>query len=163
MEEEPRILNSKVIDEKREGKKDKKNFIILAVLIPVLLYLAFTTFFKGHKKAATPALPALAAAPLSEPSALTLTQAKTVTPEALQAEGEWGFNPFAPHQTGEGKGATTLQLQGIAAKGKGGDYALINNQIVKAGDRIAVYTVVTIETNKVVLKSDRGDELVLAA
>ncbi|MCX5697156.1 MAG: hypothetical protein NTU54_04210 [Candidatus Omnitrophica bacterium] len=77
-----------------------------------------------------------------------------------------GRNPFIPLITPDGrmvqldttevKRSGDLLVEGIIYDDSGMSYAVVNSQIVKAGDQVQGYEVVTIEKNKIIIKKDNS-------
>ncbi len=162
-EDEIKILRSKSVDPtQKEAQKKKIELIALAILVPILLYVTFTTFVKKPKQPGNSPQNSLASAARSAPAASGIV---TPAPAASAASGKindnsWGSNPFSPRHSDQGE-SSAIQLQGIVVKGRGAAYALISNKIVKLGDRIADNTVREIRNDQVILQSDAGEEVVL--
>jgi hypothetical protein len=70
-----------------------------------------------------------------------------------QAQVQWKNNPFV--QQTEGLGVHSLNLFAIV-HGKNNAAALINDQIVKTGDKIGTAEIVSIEKQHVVLRNENG-------
>ncbi len=162
--EAPKILQSKEINASSADKKKKIELILLAVLIPVFLFLVYSTFFSGPKKPAAP--------PQASESAATVTrangsQATSAAPAAVRSrpvaeEESWGHSPFSlRRQDDENVSKGPMQLNGIVFDEKGVAYAIVNQKIVKVGDRIADNTVRSITDGEVIFQSDEGVKITL--
>lgn len=68
---------------------------------------------------------------------------------------DWGRNPFAASGVSE-SGISGLQLGGIISDA-GGRYALINDQIARAGDMVGAYKVVRINEFGVIVNDGNKD------
>jgi hypothetical protein len=155
--DEPKILHSKVVDPDWEKKKRKFEIILLAVLVPLLLFLVITTFFRPIRASAPQSVAANPAAANQGGSGAPLF----ITPDKKPAEPEeeWGRSPFSLMKTGD-KEESELILRGIVDDGSE-SYAIVGKKIIKKGDRIADKTVTEIRDSMVILKSDDGKELIL--
>ena len=158
--------------------KQKKELIIIGAAVVVLLLIVMSNF-KGKKKApdkpkAAPSGEAESAAP---PAGAAAAQVPLVTPtkvggfappdeKIIQAQlrliAETGPTRD-PFYLVEGKSSSkrgSLVLKGISWKEHGSSFAIINEEIVKAGDSIADSKIVAIEKKSVTLEKD-GQEYIL--
>jgi len=158
----PKILQSKEVGSKSGmDKKQKIQLALLAVLIPFLLYLVFTTIFSGSK-APSPEKTGAYVAATNAASVSAGSARKAVRPQGGVAEEKWGFSPFSLRRQEEDqvqKGP--LQLQGIVFDDLGSPYAIVNRKIVKVGDRIADNTLKGIRAGEVIFQSDEGVSITL--
>ena len=157
----PKILQSKEVESKSGlDKKQKKQLLILAVLIPFFLYLVYTTFFSGSE-AQKPA-PSDAQVTAASASASAQPVRRTLRPKPSDKEEGWGHSPFSLRRQEEDEGQKgPLQLQGIVFDDMGSAYAIVNRKIVKVGDRIADNTVKGISDGEVIFQSDEGVRITL--
>lgn len=185
-----KILESKKI-EAEEQKKKKIQMIMLGVLLLVFVVILFSTLTGGKKPPAPvittkppvavvpPSPPPVALPPATPPAA----SVNTATPQpaedvsaaapdnAAGAEAdEWGASPFSIQKEEEKEEVeqapveeppTPLELKGIVSGPGDSSFAIINEKIVKKGDRIADNTVREITSDEVVLQTDEGEEVVL--
>jgi len=157
----PRFLESKPLRSKQAAKPQKKQWIILSFLIFLLVFLMIQTLAGGKKKLQ----PAVNKKPV--PAAAALQQA-AVTPEndifkAASLDKKERSSPFTrlPSQTGTAvavQGPAEFVLQGILSDSGGSVYAVINEKIVKKGERMADKVVTVIQSDSVTLRSDSGEE-----
>lgn len=136
--------------------KQKKQLIIVGILVAILLFSVMGSFKKkpGVRAVASAPAPSIAAAPQSASTAAPASMRadeKKMNAQLERAKLAWGRDPFvAPsekeYQIGE------LELKGISFDEEKGGYAFINNDIVKKGDAVGDYEVVDIEKDRVLLK-----------
>lgn len=159
-EADPRFLESKPLRAKQVTPAQKKQWIILGVLILLLVVLVIQTLGGGKKKRPKPVV--------KEPSSAAMVVANAdLTPEndIFQAPGldeDGRSSPFT-RRVSSMSGApvpelSLLVLQGILSDSGGSAYAVINEKIVKKGDRMADKVVTTIRSDSVTLLSDSGEE-----
>jgi hypothetical protein len=122
----------------------------LAILMVLTVVVVFVWMPKGKK----------AKDVSSTTSSVTLKQARPVTGAVLRKRTEfvdWGRNPFSLPQTKKGvNGIPNLAPSCIIwSDGKG--LALINESIVRVGDKITDKTVKQIEHNRVILTDGTKD------
>jgi len=157
-----------------EEAKKKKQLIMLAVLVPFLLFLIYNNVLKKPSAPSVPSPPVQAPQTTDvAPIASAITARPVVSTPIRQeqlgtsggsfkgAEDEWGRSPFSlKSQAEEETGLITLRLDGIVYS-SAGSYAVINQEIVRENDRIADNVVKEIRQDEVVLRSDEGELLVL--
>lgn len=159
----PRFLESKPLKAKPAAPAQKKQWIILGVLILFLVVVSIQTFAGGKKK-----LP-LAIKPTAVPI-VAVVETAAVTPEndIFKAPGidQGGrSSPFTRIPAEPGAPAAEepeeFVLQGILSDSSGSTYAVINEKIVKKGERMADKVVTTIQSDSVTLLDDSGKEVTL--
>ena len=98
-------------------------------------------------------------------TAVIETEALTAENDIFQAPGfdEKGrTSPFTrvPGEQGVSlvQGPAPLVLQGILSDSSGSAYAVINEKIVKKGERMADKVITTIQSDSVTLRGDSGEE-----
>lgn len=160
---EAKILQSKKIGNGKNDK-NKKQMILLGVLVLFFLYLIYSTFFGNKKNTAKPKDVAKVDVVLPV-SPVPAEAEKGINQEEENAD--WGNSPFsiepAEPETASSPLAPRLklQLQGVMVDKVNGSYAIINEKIVKKGDRIADNTVIEITQGQVILQSDDGHREIL--
>ena len=157
----PKILQSKEVGSKSGmDKKQKKQLVMLAFLIPFFLYLVYSTFFSGPEKAK----PTPSGVQTADAAAAPVQPVRrTLKPQSGEKEA-WGRSPFSLRGGGKEDEAAQqgpLQLQGIVFDDLGSAYAIVNRKIVKVGDRIADNTVKGIRADEVIFQSDEGVRITL--
>jgi len=155
----PKILQSKEVESKSGvDKKQKMQLALLAALIPFFLYLVYSTFFSGPKKAK----PTPSGVQTADTGAAPVQPVRrTLKPQSGEEE-VWGRSPFSLRRQEEDQGQKgPLQLQGIVFDDLGSAYAIVNRKIVKVGDRIADNTVKGIRDSEVIFQSDEGVRITL--
>lgn len=156
----PRFLESKPLKTKPATTAQKKQWVILGVLILFLVFVSIQTLAGGKKK--LPPAIKTTAVPIA-----TVVETAAVTPEndIFKAPGidqEGRSSPFTriPAEPGApvADGPEKFVLQGILSDSSGSAYAVINEKIVKKGERMADKVVTTIQSDSVTLRSDSGAE-----
>ncbi|MCB9799398.1 MAG: hypothetical protein H6757_01390 [Candidatus Omnitrophica bacterium] len=172
-DEGPKILASKPLQASAEIEKKKRTqMIVLAVLLLFLFYMLWTTFFskpaKHHpvqqqtESVQTGDLPAVndLGTLLDE----SVFQQKTSSESETSADEDyWSKSPFsiAAEEQEEAVVKQHFHLQGTVLGSGGDEYAVLNEKIVKRGDRIADNTVKEIRHNSVILETDGGETIVV--
>lgn len=160
----PRFLESKPLTAKKPvTAQQKKQWVILVVLSLFLIVLTIQTFAGGKKKHPRSAVksPVLAVETVAE-TALTPENDMFQAPGRADEEGR--LSPFmraAAAKEALVQAAAPLVLQGILSESSGSTYAVINEKIVKKGERVADKVVVTIQSDSVTLRGDSGEEEML--
>jgi len=158
----PRFLESKPLKAKPATPAQKKQWVILGVLVFFLVYVSIQTFAGGKKK-----LPPASKATAVPIAAVVQTEAVTPENDIFKAPGvdqEGRSSPFTriPAEPGAPaaaeEGPAKFVLQGILSDSSGSAYAVINEKIVKKGERMADKVVTTIQSDSVTLRSDSGAE-----
>jgi len=157
--------------------KPTKELIMTAVLVGVLVFVVIHQVGKAKKKAsqAKEGKSTVSVEKQKEERQKKIILPSKVAPELKEiierqkekASEQYGRDPFFhSSEISEGKEGQTkghhiasLALKGIAWKGKT-PMALIGDEIVKEGDTIGEYKVISIQKNRVVLTKD-GKELIL--
>ena len=155
----PRFLESKPLKAKQATPAQKKQWVILGVLILFLVFLTLQTLAGGKKK--LPQLVKKTAVPIA-----TVVKTAAVTPEndIFKTPGLDQKGRSSPFTRVPSKARVTVQgpaqwvLQGILSDSSGSAYAVINEKIVKKGERMADKVVTTIQSDSVTLRSDSGAE-----
>jgi hypothetical protein len=80
---------------------------------------------------------------------------KRLTLQKQRANLAWGRDPFSTPASKEYQRADLI-LKGISFGQDGRGFAFINNEIVKTGDKLGDYEVVTVERDKVLVKKKDG-------
>ena len=167
---EPRFVQSKGGKPKVKDTKTKVEMIALGLLSLLFIYLIVTTFFKPTPR--TPLSDQQAMAPVNLPihegrSRFIATNIAQEEPSAAERvdEGkldnsEWGRSPFSLRPESPEEEDALLTLKGII-RDRDSAYAVINQRIVKEGDRIADNTVKEIKETSVILESDEGIQTIL--
>jgi len=162
----PRFLASKPLKARQAAASQKKQWVILGVLSFFLVYLVFQTFVGGKKKPSPPASKAQVSA--AAVSAAEPTEALTSDNDLFQAPGhsdDGRSSPFTRAASEPGTPpvqiASRLVLQGVLSDSSGSAYAVINEKIVKKGERMADKVVTTIQSDSVTLLSDNGEEVTI--
>ncbi|MFH1398056.1 MAG: hypothetical protein ABIH27_05870 [Candidatus Omnitrophota bacterium] len=135
--------------------KEVKQFIMVAVLVIVLIFVMLSSFKKKPTKKKAPIVksPAELAVDIKalSPGPGILLDNKEIALQKQRMDLDWGKDPFNMAIEKEFQLAD-LKLKGISyGEGKKG-YAFINDEIVKPGDRVGDYEVVEVEKNKVLLQ-----------
>lgn len=76
---------------------------------------------------------------------------KRLALQKQRANSAWGRDPFSTSVSKEYQRADLI-LKGISFGGDGRGFAFINNEIVKPGDKLGDYEVVSVERDKVLVK-----------
>ena len=157
--------------------KTTKELIMTAVLVGVLVFVVIHQVGKAKKKASlakkgksTVSVEKQKKEKQKEvilPSKVTPELKETIELQKEKASEQYGRDPFFPSsEISEGKERrmkghhiASLVLKGIAWKGKT-PTALIGDEIVKEGDTVGEYKVISIQKNRVVLTKDKK-ELIL--
>ena len=155
----PRFLESKPLKAKQTTPAQKKQWVILGVLVLFLMFVTIQTFVGGKKK--LPPAIKTTAVPIA-----TVVETAAVTPEndIFKAPGidqEGRSSPFTRVASEPGapvEGPEKFVLQGVLSDSSGSTYAVINEKIVKKGERMADKVVTTIQSDSVTLRSDSGEE-----
>lgn len=130
------------------GKKEQRERIITGAAVAAFIFLAISTFSKmGAKKAAAPPVPA-------QSPDIAVTQTPKKPADAQKKDQEWGRDPFILGKLTAGEGIG-LALNGIIWDATE-PYAIINDEVVRRGDRIGGCKVVDIKEDRVIL--DNGTE-----
>ena len=165
-EPEIKILQTKIVESTKMGQRDRKALILLAILIPLFLYLVASTFFKGGRKpeAASPSREtksAVAAGVSTTTSGQDVSRrsAPENAADSQASEDDRERSPFSLLSERDQKKGL-LVVQGVVSNGKDA-YAIINQKIVKVGDRLDDNTVKEISSNNVTIESKDGKQLVL--
>lgn len=162
-----KILQSKKVTD-ADKKKKRGQIILLLVLVGLLVFVALNTFVFGKKKAKP--TPASASNPVAAVVENTVNSAEGMSPVVLEEDLEaindsWGASPFSlKDDLQEDELIETeedLNLQALIYGPKGESYAMINEKIVKKGDRIADKTVTEINEAEVLLRDGEGQSFVL--
>lgn len=154
-----------------EEKKKKKQVVILIGLLLFLALMVFKTFFAGEKKKIVEQLknpvPMDQSMPESVPADFPAVQ-QGVAEEGVSGEpGGWGTDPFsrAPISPRAAEAvnlpAAALSLQGVVRSAEGEALAIINEKILKKGDKVADNTVKDITDSHVVLETAEGETVTL--
>ncbi len=156
-EGDTKFLDSKVVSPGKTEKKKKKQIILLAILIPIFIYVFYANIIKPASKPKAGTVQSHQAATTSVTAAQKKSLPMTASKESLEKEAKsegWGRNPFSfnPVETDE---EGPLQLKGIVFSADD-SYAVINQKILKEGDRIADKTIIEIRKDKVIIESDDG-------
>ncbi|MCM8800674.1 MAG: hypothetical protein NC912_01455 [Candidatus Omnitrophica bacterium] len=141
--------------------KKIKELIITGILSVVFIMVIMNNLKTTSKKRKPPIAP-----PKSTTSSLSSNKATPVFTETpldekilnLQKERlnlSWGRDPFSLEKGSEFV-QSELHLKGISFGADKRGYAFINNEIVKAGDRVGDYEVVSVEKDKVTLQHRDG-------
>ncbi len=157
--------------------KTAKELIMTVVLVGVLVFVVINQVGKAKKKA-SPAKEGKSTVSVEKQKkekqkAVILSSKvapelkKIISLQKEKASEQYGRDPFFPSsEISEGKEGqmkghhiASLALKGIAWKGKT-PMALIGDKIVKEGDAVGEYKVISIQKNRVVLTKD-GKELIL--
>ncbi|MDO9464598.1 MAG: hypothetical protein Q7J67_04800 [bacterium] len=157
--------------------KTTKELIMTAILVGVLVFVVINQVGKAKKKT-SPAKEGKSIVSVEKqkkekkeevilPSKVTPELKEIIELQKAKASEQYGRDPFFPSaEVSEGKEMQTkghhiasLVLKGIAWKGKT-PMALIGDKIVKEGDIVGEYKVISIQKNRVVLTKD-GKELIL--
>lgn len=159
-----KILKSKKISSGDPEKKKKVQILVMILLGIVFLYLLISTFLGGSKaKPATAKKPPAFQNQASKVTGLGVAAVDDSLNMVLEEDG-WGKSPFSmetPEAEPVVQAKESLQLQGIVF-GKGdASYAMINEKIVKKGERIADNTVKEIQQDQVILETDNGQTVTL--
>ncbi|MBP9864783.1 MAG: hypothetical protein KBC91_00120 [Candidatus Omnitrophica bacterium] len=160
----PRFLESKPLRAKQATPVQKKQIIILSVLILFLVYLVFQTFAGDKKKKLVPPITKADAPTEAVGEQTTVLTAENDIFQARSLEEEGRASPFTrvPSEAGAPvQGPASLVLQGVLMDSSGSAYAVINEKIVKKGERMADKVITTIQSDSVTLRSDSGEEVTL--
>jgi len=133
------------------------------VLVGILALVVVQNVFK--KKPASEKKPAVLATTTSAPAvqgsgsaspaaaALPATNEEKMKLQKARADTTWGRDPFQRAKTAEfGYRTSSLELKGISIGANGEGFALINQEIVKEGDKIEGCEVMAVEKNRVLLQ-----------
>jgi len=160
-----KILQSKQLPADQDKKKQQKQLILLAILIPIFIYVVYANILAPKGKA-VPAGPktndantgaALTPQPSTTEVISNTGEEKSSGLDALLKEDDWDRNPFTlgGYEEEEEETSDVLRLDGIVFDGAD-SYAIINKKIVKQGDRIADKEVREVRESEVLLRSDDG-------
>jgi hypothetical protein len=138
--------------------KQIKQLLILGALIAILV----AVFAGNTKKKPGKKLTLTSPATNQQASQSTKNTADSASGEgsvdskklALQKQrtnAAWGRDPFSTSVSKEYQRADLI-LKGISFGGDGRGFAFINNEIVKTGDKLGDYEVVSVERDKVLVK-----------
>lgn len=147
-------------------KKEKIQLGVTVIGVIVLIVILAGSFGKKPKKGGTlkPA-PGSSAAPKSknQPDISLQQTAEAIAADSgtigLQKNREnipWGRDPFSASKISREYQRADLELKGISFGADKSGFAFINNEIVKSGDKVGDYEVVTVEKDKILLK--RGSQ-----
>ena len=160
----PRFLESKPLRAKQAAPSQKKQWVVLALLSAFLIFLLLQTLVWGKKKLPTPVtkakVPAVAVV-TSVAAPLTPENDIFQTPELDKEDRSSPFTRAASSPSAPVQKTTALVLQGILSDAGGSIYAVINEKIVKKGERMADKVITTIQSDSVTLRSDSGEEMTL--
>lgn len=139
--------------------KQVKELIITAFFIVVLVVVVAGNLKKKPTKKLVPVSSGVSAVAVAKPSAATPVSFTPADERRLRMQKErlnlpWGKSPFTS-STERDYQKTDLELKGISLGKEEKNFAFINNEIVKVGDKVGDYEVVKIEKNRVLLK--KGD------
>lgn len=148
-------------------KKEKIQLGVTVIGAIVLIALLAGSFGKKPKKGGTvkPASGSSAAlaASKNQPAVSLQQAAEAIAADSgtigLQKEREsipWGRDPFSASKISREYQRADLELKGISFGADKSGFAFINNEIVKSGDKVGDYEVVTVEKDKILLK--RGSQ-----
>lgn len=140
--------------------KQVKQLIITASLIVVLVVVIAGNLKKKPFKKLVPVssgVPAAAVAksPAATPVSFIPADERRLKMQKERANLPWGKSPFKS-STDKDYQKTDLELKGISLGKDKKNFAFINNDIVKVGDKVADYEVVEIQKDRVLLK--KGDQ-----
>ncbi len=161
-------MDAKILQSKKmgEGERNKQKIQIGAVIFLALIfvYLLVSTVMGGKNKRPK-VRPASGAVPAAAAPAEELFPAETDAKESQAAEpDDWGASPFSMQSSEEPvkiQAKTDLSLKGIVFSTAEESYAIINEKIVKKGERVADNTVKEIFEERVVLQNDAGELITL--
>jgi len=130
---------------KNIDKKQKIELTITAIGIVILVILFFANIVKPKKAGHGPNM-----AQVPPPASSIISPVTSAREHASTAS--WDKDPFYPESssTSSGTGISGVILNGIVWDTKN-SYAIINNEIVKLGDKVNEMTVVEINEKNVVL------------
>jgi hypothetical protein len=146
--------------------KQIKQLIITGVLIIVLIFLVLGNLKKKPTKKPVPVSSEVSAPAVAKPPAVQSASFTPLDEGRLKMQKErlnlpWGKSPFKSSPDKDYQ-KTSLELKGISLGKDKKNFAFINNEIVKVGDKVEDYEVVEIEKNRVLLKKqDQGFYLTL--
>ena len=140
--------------------KQIKQLIITGVLVMVLIFAALGNLKKKPAKKLVPVSPEASAAraaksPVAVSASFTPADERRLKMQKERVNLPWGKSPFKS-STDKDYQKSNLELKGISLGKDKKNFAFINNEIVKVGDKIEDYEVVEIEKNRVLLK--KGDQ-----
>jgi len=153
-------------------EKKKKELILIAILVPVLIIVVYSNFIAGNDQPPTPPLPADPGPPAAVepvlPPAVPPTDRKEPAPldeeiiakQTEIAAGPWERDPFRrPPVREEDRVVQDLrdfQLSGIIA----GRMAIINGEPVRVGEEFRGYRLRRAEQYRIILEKD-GNTFIL--
>lgn len=143
-------------------KKEKFEIGVTIIGIVALAAILAGSFGKKPRKGGTlKPSPGSPAAPNSKslPASSLQQAAEAIAADSgtigLQKEREnisWGRDPFSASKISREYQRADLELKGISFGADKSGFAFINNEIVKSGDKVGDYEVVTVEKDKILLK-----------
>ncbi len=163
--------------------KKKKELILVAVLLPVFIFVIYSSFSTSSSRKATPppapsgpaegqppaaaagvpAVPAAAVppAPGSVSGAAAVADAGVLARQAAVAGGPWERDPFSPppvreSEPGSGGDWKNFLLSGVIS----GRMAVINGEPVALGEEYRGYRLRAVEQSRITLEKD-GETVIL--
>ncbi len=152
--------------------KKKKELVLIAILVPVLIFVVYTSFFGDSD---SPAIPPPPAEPVPVPAAVPAAPGPDLLPgqveprvvdekilemQASIAEAPWERDPFRPPPVREEdrpvQDLRDFQLSGIIA----GRMAIINGEPVRVGEEFRGYRLRRAEHYRIILEKD-GNTFIL--
>ena len=98
---------------------------------------------------------------VSHPNAAGAQDSKKISLQKQRANLPWGRDPFKMSASKQQQ-KTDLVLKGISFGANKKGFAFINNDIVKAGDKLGDYDIIAIEKNRVLVQKKDGQTFYLA-
>jgi len=158
-DETPHFLESKPLQAKKKTPVPKQQVILLLLLVALFVFVSIQTFSGGKKKPIGKSMKtAVQAVEVIHEAAVTAEN------DAFLAAGSDDGERTSPFMKEAGAAEAVvaktqkLILQGVLSDAKGSAYAVINEKIVKKGERMADKVVTSIRSDSVTLLADDGEE-----